>query len=78
LEKALNAVSFGQFRVSASVARFDRAARELPRPVNHSDKKETVNTGAVIPVGADRLETTSRKGVSAAPATVRGSHGGKG
>jgi hypothetical protein len=68
LEKALNAVSFGQFRVSASVARFDRAARELPRPANCSDNKEAVNTAVVTPGGGERLETTSRKGVSAAPA----------
>jgi hypothetical protein len=51
LEKALNAVSFGQFRVSASVARFDRVARERVRPFRCSEIKETMNTTVAIPTG---------------------------
>jgi hypothetical protein len=58
LEKALNAVCFGQFRVRASVARFDRAARELVLQDNCSDKKETINTVVGIPAGGERLNTT--------------------
>jgi hypothetical protein len=53
LEKALNAVSFGQFRVSAYVARFDRAARERVRP-GKSSEKETVHTAVAIPAGGGR------------------------
>jgi hypothetical protein len=51
LEKALNAVSFGQFCVSASVARFDRAARERPRPGMFNEIKEKVNIAVVNPTG---------------------------
>jgi hypothetical protein len=52
LEKALNVVCFGHFRVKASVARFDRAARLRVSSGIGGDNKDTVNTVGTLPVGA--------------------------
>jgi hypothetical protein len=69
LEKALNAVSFGHFRVSASVARFDQAARMRASSGSGGEKKEIVNTAVVTPVRGAMTETKSGEGVPAAPET---------
>jgi hypothetical protein len=70
LEKALNAVTFGQFRVRASVARFDRAARKLASPGSGGEKKESVvNTVVVTPSEGVKIVTKLGDGVPAAPET---------
>jgi hypothetical protein len=63
LEKALNAVCFGQFRVSASVARFDRAGRQLVSFGKGGEKKETVTNAGDIPSGGGILVSKPGEGL---------------
>jgi hypothetical protein len=63
LEKALNAVCFGHFRVSASVACFDRAARKLVSLGNKGVKKATVTNDGDIPAGGGTLESKQGDGL---------------
>jgi hypothetical protein len=67
LEKALNAVSFGQFRVRASVARFDRAAWKVVSLGKNGEKKGTETNTAGTPLREVRTETKLRDGAIAVP-----------
>jgi hypothetical protein len=69
LEKALNAVTFGQFRVRASVARFDRAARRHANQGIGGEKKETVANTGVTPSDGVRIVNKLGDGAPAAPET---------
>jgi hypothetical protein len=67
LEKALNAVTFGQFRVRASVASFDRAARKPVGSGRGGEQKNSAITAGVNLPGVERRELKLGVGVPAAP-----------
>jgi hypothetical protein len=69
LEKALNAVTFGQFRVRARVANFDRAAKKPVGSDGGGERKESVINAGVNPPGGERLKSKLDVGVPVAPAS---------